>query len=192
MVKSTRGVRLQSPHTRGSNLSRCTSPPTPCHSPRTRGGQTTAYNHLRNGGVQSPHTRGSNHQPAGFRSILHTVPAHAGVKPGSAARAPALRHSPRTRGGQTRLSTLSLVLRSQSPHTRGSNLGCGPESRQGVIAPAHAGVKPKSVVGPRRLVHSPRTRGGQTGFTAGRADITIQSPHTRGSNPACAGNHRRG
>ena len=157
------------------------SGPKPRVYPRTRGGtDRLRVEALWNHGL-SPHTRGNPRRAFRRHHALGSIPAHAGEPFRHRRPRRSTRVYPRTRGGTAVCTSVSVLPRGLSPHTRGNRATIGRDGKTTGSIPAHAG-EPRSGSGiSATLWVYPRTRGGTPYSIGAEVFIPGLSPHTRGN-----------
>ncbi len=155
--------------------------------PRTRGDGPYSSDVRRKKNRASPHTRGwtpLEHRP--LTAVLG-FPAHAGMDPRMASRAPRSGRLPRTRGDGPTTEGPGVAPPAASPHTRGWT-AAEPEGRGGREGfPAHAGMDPGRSVTADPLRRLPRTTRGWTLSVRWRLGCSSGFPAHAGMDPDATG-----
>ena len=148
--------------------------------PRTRGDGPLARPVRQLVDLASPHTRGWTLSPLARLGVVRGFPAHAGMDPGTVARAGRSRRLPRTRGDGPRGRARPAGAPEASPHTRGWTLEAEGRASGRRGFPAHAGMDPAGSRSGRGGGWLPRTRGDGPAAATSPPVREPASPHTRG------------
>ena len=161
--------------------------------PRTGGGVSEAARVGKLRVLSSPHGRGCFLYDGCNRGGSLVFPARAGVFLEAKPRRSKRSSLPRTGGGVSAASMVTIRRCGSSPHGRGCFCSGSALKAKGLVFPARAGVFPRkfTVKVPRQSL--PRTGGGVSSSAPVRGGIRLSSPHGRGcfhNSPALAGQNR--